>query len=132
LRKTSAGAYRRDKEGAQYRVPSFCRKINGDSLRTGGRAFVRVPKAWVSIIAKEIIEDLLEKKLIELDVSRDEAVKLSDKLIFEELTVEDRLNEEVRGLLKKYDSEIEKGRLDYRKLFDLTKQKLVKERNIVL
>jgi len=93
---------------------------------------VRVPKAWVSIIAKEIIEDLLEKKLIELDVSKDEVIKLSDKLISEELTVEDRLNEEVRGLLKKYDSEIEKGRLDYRKLFDLTKQKLVKERNIIL
>ncbi len=93
---------------------------------------MRVPKAWVSIIAKEIIEDLLEKKLIELDISKDEVIKLSDKLIFEELTVEDRLNEEVRGLLKKYDSEIEKGRLDYRKLFDLTKQKLVKERNIIL
>ncbi len=93
---------------------------------------MRVPKAWVSIIAKEIIEDLLEKKLIELDVSKDEVIKLSDKLISEELTVEDRLNEEVRGLLKKYDSEIEKGRLDYRKLFDLTKQKLVKERNIIL
>ncbi|MBI5196909.1 MAG: DUF507 family protein [Nitrospirae bacterium] len=93
---------------------------------------MRVPKTWVSIIAKEIIEDLLEKKLIALDVSKDEVIKLSDKLIFEELTVEDRLNEEVRGLLKKYDSEIEKGRLDYRKLFDLTKQKLVKERNIVL
>lgn len=93
---------------------------------------MRVPKAWVSIIAKEIIEDLLEKKLIELDISKDEVIKLSDKLIFEELTVEDRLNEEVRGLLKKYDSEIEKGRLDYRKLFDLTKQKIVKERNIIL
>ncbi|MBI4710765.1 MAG: DUF507 family protein [Nitrospirae bacterium] len=93
---------------------------------------MRVPKSWVSIIAKEIIEDLLGKKLIELDVSKDAVIKLSDKLIFEELTVEDRLNEEVRGLLKKYDSEIEKGRLDYRRLFDLTKQKLVKERNIVL
>jgi hypothetical protein len=82
--------------------------------------------------SKDIIEDLLGKKLIELDVSKDEVIKLSDKLISEELTVEDRLNDEVRGLLKKYDSEIEKGRLDYRKLFDLTKQKLVKERNIIL
>jgi len=35
-------------------------------------------------------------------------------------------------MLKKYDSEIEKGRLDYRRLFEMTKQKLVKDRNIVL
>jgi hypothetical protein len=46
--------------------------------------------------------------------------------------VEDRLNEEVREFLKGHASEIEKGRLDYRRLFDLTKQKLVKERNLVL
>jgi hypothetical protein len=52
--------------------------------------------------------------------------------MLEELTVEDRLNEEVREMLKKFEPEIEKGRLDYRKLFDLTKQKLVKERNLVL
>ena len=46
--------------------------------------------------------------------------------------VEDRINREVREILKKYDMEIEKGRLDFRKLFELTKQKIVKERNIIL
>lgn len=56
----------------------------------------------------------------------------TEELIMEELTVEDRLNEEVREILKGHTVEIEKGRLDYRRLFDLTKQKLVKERNIVL
>ncbi len=49
-----------------------------------------------------------------------------------ELAIEDRLNEEVRQLLKVHAPEIEKGRLDYRKLFEMTKQKLVRERNIVL
>jgi hypothetical protein len=46
--------------------------------------------------------------------------------------VEDRLNEEVRELLKRHASDIERGRMDYRKLFELTKQRLVKERNLVL
>ena len=45
---------------------------------------------------------------------------------------EDRLNAEVRELLKKYEPEIEKGRLDFKKLFDMTKQKLIKERNLTL
>lgn len=93
---------------------------------------MRIPKAWLSIIAKKIIEDLVEKKLIELMSSKDEVIKLLNELMLSELTAEDRLNEEVRELLKKYDTEIEKGRLDYRKLFELTKQKLIKERNIIL
>lgn len=93
---------------------------------------MRVPKGWVSVLAKEIIEGLCEKKLIELKASKDKVAEMTGELILDELLVEDRLNKEVRELLKKYDVEIEKGRLDYRRLFELTKQKLVKERNIIL
>jgi len=46
--------------------------------------------------------------------------------------VEDRLSDEVRLLLKQHEAEIERGRMDYRALFELTKKKLVKERNLVL
>jgi hypothetical protein len=93
---------------------------------------MRIPKAWVPYIAKRIIENLIKKSLIELAVSPEKLEAEVEALMLEELMVEDRLNEEVRGLLRKYESEIEKGRMDYRRLFDMTKQKLVKERNIVL
>ncbi|MBI4849566.1 MAG: DUF507 family protein [Nitrospirae bacterium] len=93
---------------------------------------MRVPKGWVPVVSREILEELLKKSLIELKVSKEKATELLNELMLEELMVEDRLNEEVRQMLKKFDSEIEKGRLDYRKLFDMTKQKLVKERNIIL
>ncbi|MEW6600867.1 MAG: DUF507 family protein [Nitrospirota bacterium] len=93
---------------------------------------MRVPKGWVPVLSKEIIEELLKREQIELVISRDQAVALLGELILEELMAEDRLNAEVREMLKKYDAEIEKGRLDYRRLFEMTKQKLVKERNIVL
>jgi hypothetical protein len=93
---------------------------------------MRVPKSWVPIVAKEIMEELQKRNMIELQAPREKITELLHELMLEELTVEDRLNEEVREMLKKFDSEISKGRLDYRRLFDLTKQKLVKERNIIL
>lgn len=93
---------------------------------------MRIPKTWVTVIAKEIIEELLKKDLIELQAPKEKITELLHELMLEELMVEDRLNDEVREMLKKFDSEISKGRLDYRRLFDLTKQKLVKERNIIL
>jgi len=93
---------------------------------------MRIPKGWVSILAKEIIEELLKKREVELKIPKDKALALTEELMLEELMVEDRLNEEVREILKRYDVEIEKGRLDYRRLFELTKQKLVKERNLIL
>jgi len=93
---------------------------------------MRIPKTWVTVIVKEIMEELLKKDMIELQAPKEKVTEILNELMLEELMVEDRLNEEVREMLKKFDAEIAKGRLDYRKLFDLTKQKLVKERNIIL
>lgn len=93
---------------------------------------MRIPKSWVPYIAENIIENLLRKNLIESLVSKEELVSEAEKLILDELMVEDKLNEEVREILKKYEAEIEKSKLDYRKLFEMTKQKLVKQRNLVL
>lgn len=93
---------------------------------------MRVPKSWVPVIAKEILEELLTRNTIQLQAPKEKTIEQLHELMLEELMVEDRLNEEVREMLKKFDSEIAKGRLDYRRLFELTKQKLVKERNVIL
>lgn len=93
---------------------------------------MRIPRNWVPYIANKIIENLIKKDMIEIMVSKEQLLQEAEQIILEELMVEDRLNEEIRELLKKYEAEIEKGKLDYRKLFEMTKQKLVKQRNLVL
>jgi hypothetical protein len=93
---------------------------------------MRIPKTWVPVLAKEVMEELLRKESVELNAPQEQVTNMIKELILEELMVEDRLNDEVREILKKFDSEIEQGRLDYRRLFDMTKHKLVKERDIIL
>ncbi|KJR43449.1 protein of unknown function DUF507 [Candidatus Magnetoovum chiemensis] len=84
------------------------------------------------IIAKDIITVLLDKGLIEERLPTEKLISVTEELILEELMAEDRLNDEVREILKSYESEIERKRLDYRDLFEMTKRKLIKERNIVI
>lgn len=93
---------------------------------------MRIPKAWVPMLAKKIAENIVSEGLVKPTVSMDKLLANMEEIVMEELMVEDRLNDEVRVLLKKHESDIERGRMDYRKLFELTKHKLVKERNIVL
>ena len=93
---------------------------------------MRIPKPWVPLLTKKIIDNIISKNLINPLVPPEKLLSEAEEIILDELTVEDRVNEEVRELLKSHASEIEKGRLDYRKLFDLTKQKLVRERNLIL
>ena len=93
---------------------------------------MRIPKSWVPILAKRIVENLSQKMMVSPTVPMDKLIAKTEEIITEELMVEDRLHDEVRELLKKHAADIEKGRMDYRKLFDLTKHRLVKERNLVL
>ncbi len=93
---------------------------------------MRIPKTWVRPLTEKIIGKLVSEGLVEASVPMDTLIAEAEAIMLDELMVEDRLNDEVRGLLKKYEGDIEKGRLDYRKMFDLTKQKLVRERNLVL
>ncbi|NCO83784.1 MAG: DUF507 domain-containing protein [Nitrospirae bacterium CG_4_10_14_3_um_filter_44_29] len=93
---------------------------------------MRIPRTWVSLIAKKIADGIVSKQLVTPRIPPGQLTSNIEELILNELMAEDRLNEEVREILKKHNSEIERGRLDYRKLFDLTKQKIVKERNLIL
>ena len=93
---------------------------------------MRIPKSWVPIMAKRIIDNLIAREMITPKIPVEKLIERADAILLEELMVEDRLNDEVRVLLKKHETDIERNRMDYRKLFELTKQKLVKERNLVL
>lgn len=93
---------------------------------------MRIPRSWVPIITRKVIGSLIDRKYIESKIPVDELKAMAEEIFIDELMVEDRLNEEVREILKQHERDIELKRLDYKKLFDMTKQKLVKERNLIL
>ena len=93
---------------------------------------MRIPKSWIPLISKRIVDTFFSEELIVPDVDRGKLAGEIELLITGELSVEDRLNDEVREILKKFEPEIERGRLDFRRLFDMTKQKLIRERNIIV
>jgi hypothetical protein len=93
---------------------------------------MRIPKSWVPVMARKIVDNLVAREMIAPKIPVDKLIAQAEAILLEELMVEDRLNNEVRELLKKHETDIERNRMDYRKLFELTKQKLVKERNLVL
>ena len=78
------------------------------------------------------MERLQEQNLLEISGSKERLIHVVRKAITDELSVEDRLHAEIRALLKQYDAEFQSGRSDYQKMFTMVKNKLVKERELVL
>jgi hypothetical protein len=53
-------------------------------------------------------------------------------VITEELSVEDRLNEEVREVLVQHATEMERSNVAYTEMFKMLKKKMAREKGIIL
>jgi hypothetical protein len=93
---------------------------------------VRLSKERVRHMAESLAGRLQQEGHLDLVGDRKVFVDALDRAMTEELSLEDRLNAEVRQMLKVYEKQIEQGQVDYQKMFQMVKQKLVRERGIIL
>lgn len=92
---------------------------------------MRLNKSQIEHLSFVIVRDLLKQEKILAD---DKQKLLEDllNLITEEFMKEDKLDQEVRGILSEYMEKIRKENIEYQTMFRMIKNKLAKERNIVL
>jgi hypothetical protein len=93
---------------------------------------MRLSKERVRHMAETLAARLVQDGHLALTGTPKALVETLDQAVTDELSIEDRLNGEVRQLLKAYEREIEAGQVDYQKMFTMIKQKLVRERGIIL
>ncbi len=93
---------------------------------------MRLSKERVRHMAESLAGHLQAERHIALTGERTTFVDALDQAITHELAVEDRVNAEVRQLLKAYEQQIDQGQVDYQKMFQMVKQKLVRERGLIL
>jgi hypothetical protein len=93
---------------------------------------MRLNKIRVHHMAVSIIERLQSSGLLQIQGKPEVVVQKLESAILSELQVEDRLNADVREMLKQFEREFAEGRADYQKMFTMVKQKLIKERGVIL
>ena len=93
---------------------------------------MRITKEFVDILSKKIVKSLTEKDLIIWEETTDKLESIISGIIIEDLMVEDRLNEEVKTLLESKTEEYERSMMDYGRVFQMVKSKLVRERGLIL
>jgi hypothetical protein len=84
------------------------------------------------MLAKNVVNHLLSQKMIKPLIPKEKLISNIEQELNEEGSVEDHLNTEVREIMKNYSEQIDKGEADYNRLFQMVKQKLAKERGIIL
>jgi len=93
---------------------------------------MRLRREMVHYLAQAIVRDLIDKGFMDTLAERTRAAELVRDVITEELQIEDRLNDEVKDLLRAYSNEFSRGEADYNKMFVMVKRKLVQDRGLIL
>lgn len=88
-------------------------------------------REYVAYMAKQVLKRLSEAGLVQYD-QPDYVTEVITQVMQEELSVEDRLNEDVRKILEQHDAEMKRMGASYEEMFKKVKRQLVRERKVVL
>ncbi|HEX4538539.1 MAG TPA: DUF507 family protein [Candidatus Acidoferrum sp.] len=86
---------------------------------------------YVGYIATEIVKRLVEGGQIETEAINAVALRLRQRMN-EELSVEDRLNDEVRQILTEHQDEMRRTGVSYQEMYKKVKGQLARDRKLVL
>jgi len=93
---------------------------------------MRITKEFIETLSRRVVRSLLDKDLIIWEETIEKLETIVAGIIIEDLMVEDRLNEEVKTLLESKTEEYERSMMDYGRVFQMVKSKLVRERGLIL
>jgi hypothetical protein len=86
---------------------------------------------FVGYMATEVVKRLVEGELIETKAVEGIAQRVRQRMT-EELTVEDRLNEEVREILTQHQDEMRRTGASYQEMYKKVKGQLARDRKLIL
>jgi hypothetical protein len=86
---------------------------------------------YVGYMAKEVVKRLVDRQMIETK-SVDALSERVRQNMADELSVEDRLNEEVRDILAQHNDEMRKVGASYQEMYKKVKGELARQRKLIL
>jgi hypothetical protein len=86
---------------------------------------------YVGYMAKEVVKRLVAGKMIETKHVENLTQQVR-QVMADEVTIEDRLNEEVREILSRYSDEMRRTGASYQEMYKKVKGQLARERKLIL
>jgi hypothetical protein len=92
---------------------------------------MRLTADEIQFISRKIVKTLVASGKLETD-NQPALIDAIGRVVVEELSVEDRLNEEVREVLGQHTTEMERSNITYTEMFKMLKKKMAREKGIIL
>jgi hypothetical protein len=88
---------------------------------------------YVGHMASEVIKKLVDGELVEIkEKDLDAVIAKVRARMMEEITLEDRVNEEVRTILTQYQDEMRRTGISYQEMFKKVKGQIARDKKYIL
>ena len=92
---------------------------------------MHLPREYVAYMAKQVLKKLVEAKLVQYDQPA-YVTEVVSQVMLDEVSVEDRINDEVRKILDEHGNEMKAVGASYEEMFKKVKKQIVRERKAIL
>ncbi len=93
---------------------------------------MRLKKEMIALVTDKLTSSLLDEEFIIFTEDSSKLKEIISDIIIEDLMVEDKLDDEVKKIIASHANEMNSGNVDHRRMFQMIKKKLVRERDLVL
>ena len=88
---------------------------------------------YVGYMASEVVKKLVEGNLVEIkEKDLEGLIARVRHRMMEELTIEDKVNEETRNILTQYQDEMRRTGVSYQEMFKKVKGQIARDRKLIL
>ncbi|MEK6725838.1 MAG: DUF507 family protein [Deltaproteobacteria bacterium] len=93
---------------------------------------MRLTKLQTEEVSRVILKKLKGMDMVTVNAPEDKVLHRIVEIITRDLMVEEELDREVKKFLETYEADFKGGKLEYMKMFNKIKEKLVKERDLTI
>jgi hypothetical protein len=88
---------------------------------------------YIGHMASKVVKKLIEEELVEIkEKDLDGVIAKVRARMTEEITVEDKVNEEVRNILTQYQDEMRRTGISYQEMFKKVKGQIARDKKYIL
>jgi len=92
---------------------------------------MQLPRDYVTYMAKQLLKRLVAASLIQFE-QPEYVNEVILQVMLDEITLEDRINDEVRKILEQHGDKMKQCGATYEEAFKVVKRQLVRDRKVVL
>lgn len=93
---------------------------------------MRLTKSQVEEISRLVLRRLREMEIVAINAPEEKVLHRIVEIFTKDLMAEDELDKEIKKILEAYEADFKSGKMEYMKMFSKVKEKLVKERDLII